>query len=95
MLLEHGKWGVEVDLDALPCPDSVALDEWLTCFPHFAFLLAGPVNRVDEVRAAFHARDLEAEAIGTVDGTGSIRIASGGEQVRVLDLTTEAITGLR
>ena len=95
MLLEHGKWGVEVDLDALPCPDSVALDEWLTCFPHFAFLLAGPVNRVDEVRAAFHARDLEAEAIGTVDGTGSIRIASGGEQVPVLDLTTEAITGLR
>jgi len=95
MLLEHGKWGVEVDLDALPCPDGVALHEWLTCFPNFAFLLAGPVDRVDEVRAAFHARDLEAEVIGTVDDTGSIRIASGGERVPVLDLNAEAITGLR
>jgi len=95
MLLEHGKWGVEVDLDALPRPNAVALHEWLTCFPNFAFLLAGPVDRVDEVRAAFHARDLEAEVIGTVDDTGSIRIASGGQRVPVLDLAAEAITGLR
>lgn len=53
LLLKHGKWGVKVDLDALPCPDGVALDEWLTCFPNFAFLLAAPVDRVDDVRAAF------------------------------------------
>jgi uncharacterized protein len=95
MLLEHGKWGVEVDLDVLPRPEGVALDQWLNCFPHFAFLITGPVDRADDVRAAFHARDLEAEVIGTIDDTGSIRIASGGVSAPVLDLTAEAITGLR
>ena len=83
-----------VDLDALPCP---AVSRWRLAdlLPAYAFLLAGPVGRDDDCAAAFHARGLEAEAIGIVDDTGSIRIASGGEQVPVLDLTTEAITGLR
>ena len=95
MLLEHGKWGVEVDLDALPRPDGVALDRWLTCFPSFAFLVTSPPDRVAEVRAAFHDRDLEAGVIGVVDDTGLIRMASAGHSQVVLDLSVEAVTGLR
>ena len=34
-----GRFGVTVDLDALPAPTGVDLAAWLTCFPCFAFLL--------------------------------------------------------
>jgi selenophosphate synthetase-related protein len=95
MLLEQGKWGIEVDLDEVPCPDSVPSEQWLTCFPNYAFLLAGPTGRVDEVLTAFRARGLEAAAIGVVDDSGSIRIASAGHSAAVLDLTVDAVTGLR
>jgi selenophosphate synthetase-related protein len=95
MLLEHGRFGCTVDLDQLPCPDEVELSRWLTCFPNYAFLLCCPSDRVEDCRAAFHARDLVAEVIGVVDDTGRVAVASGSETVEVLDLRTEAVTGLR
>lgn len=95
MLLEHGRWGVEVDLDALPRPDAVGLEQWLTCFPSFAFLVTSPLDRVGDVRSAFRIRELKAEVIGVVDDTGCIRIASGGHSETVLDFSVEAVTGLR
>ena len=42
MLLEHGRFGVTVDLDRLPRPVDVPLERWLGCFPSFGFLLCVP-----------------------------------------------------
>lgn len=95
MLLEHGRFGTTVDLDALPRPRSVELASWLTCFPNYAFLLCCPPGRADECRAAFHARELAAEVIGEIDASGLIRLAAGRASVDVLDLRTQGVTGLR
>ncbi len=94
MLLEHGRYGCRVDLDALPVPDGVELTRWLTCFPNYAFLLTTPVEQVDACREAFHQRDLTAEVIGVVDDSGLIGLASAGHCVEVLDLNRETVTGL-
>ena len=94
MLLEHGRYGCRVNLDAVPVPTGVELSRWLTCFPNYAFLLTTPLERVDACREVFQARDLTAEVIGLVDESGVIGLASGSAVVEALDLNADTITGL-
>lgn len=94
MLLEPARLGVTVDLDALPKPAAVALVDWLGCFPCLMFLLCAPADREKDCIAAFHERGLVAEAIGTLDESGLLRITAGGESATVLDVRTEPVTGL-
>jgi selenophosphate synthetase-related protein len=95
MLLEWGRFGVTVDLDRLPRPTGVPMAAWLTCFPAYAFLLCTPPDRAQECTAAFHSRGLDAAAVGVIDDTGLLRLASGGRQATVLDLAVTPVTGLR
>jgi uncharacterized protein len=95
MLLECNRLGVVLDLDALPVPPGVALDRWLICFPCYAFLLCVPPERVGECLRAFTGRGLTAAAVGTLDGTGQLRIASDGQVETAFDLCRESVTNLR
>jgi uncharacterized protein len=94
MLLECNGLGVTVDLDALPRPAGVSLARWAICFPCFAFLVCAPPGREEECMAAFRARGLSAEVIGTLEGTGVLRARLGPETATVLDLSAEPVTGL-
>jgi selenophosphate synthetase-related protein len=94
MLLEPNRLGVVVDLDVLPVPDGVPLEDWLGCFPCFAFLLTCPADRVQECLAGFRDRGLTAEPLGVLDDTGLVRLAEGGRTATVFDLTSEGITHL-
>ena len=94
MLLEPNRLGVVVDLDVLPVPDGVPLQDWLGCFPCFAFLLTCPADRVADCLEGFRARGLTAEALGVLDDSGLVRVAEGGREVTVFDLTTEGVTHL-
>jgi selenophosphate synthetase-related protein/uncharacterized protein YdcH (DUF465 family) len=94
MLLEANRLGVTVDLDALPAPAGVDLTRWLTCFPCFAFLLCVPAGREDDCLVPFHARRIAAAVVGTLDGTGRVSVTLAGRTATVLDLTSEAVTGL-
>jgi selenophosphate synthetase-related protein len=95
MLLEAGRLGVTVDLDALPVPDGVPLADWLGCFPCFAFLLTCPADRVADCLAGFRDRGLTAEALGVLDDTGQVRLRRGDEVATVFDLAVEGVTNLR
>jgi selenophosphate synthetase-related protein len=95
MLLEPGRLGVTVDLDALPTPAGVPLADWLSCFPAFAFLLTCPADRVEDCLAGFRARGLSAAALGEVDDTGQVRLSRAGAVATVFDLTREGVTNLR
>ena len=94
MLLEANRLGVTVDLDLLPTPAGADLTRWLTCFPCFAFLLCVPAGREDDCLVPFHARRIAAAVVGTLDGSGRVSVTSGGRTATVLDLTSEAVTGL-
>jgi uncharacterized protein len=95
MLLECNRLGVVLDLDALPVPPGVGLDRWLICFPCYAFLLCVPPERVGECLRAFTDRGLTAALVGTLDGTGQLRIGSDGQVETVFDLCRESVTNLR
>ena len=95
MLLEPNRLGVELDLDALPAPAGVPLADWLGCFPCYAFVLTSPSDRAAECVAAFHDRGLSAAVVGTLDGTGQVRLRQGASTSVVFELATEGITYLR
>lgn len=94
MLLECNRLGVTVDLDALPRPGGIDLGDWLVCFPCFAFWLCAPPGRADDCARRFHELGLAATVVGTLDGTGLLRIRLGGAAATVFDLRTEPVTGL-
>lgn len=94
MLLEWGPFGVEVDLDAVPCPEGVDLAAWLTCFPSFGFLLCAAPGRTAEVLGAFHERGLAAAAVGRLDDSGVLAFRRDGARAQVADLRTEPVTRL-
>lgn len=95
MLLEWGRFGAVVDVDALPKPDGVPLAQWLCCFPSFAFLLCVPPGREDECVSPFLRRGLRAAVVGGVDDSGTAVLACRGERYQVLDVAGSPTTGLR
>jgi uncharacterized protein len=94
MLLECNRLGVLLDLDALPVPAGVELERWIMCFPCYAFLLCVPPRREAECVRAFAERGLAAAPVGTLDGTGQLRLRSGGQVATAFDLGRESVTNL-
>lgn len=94
MLLEWSKLGVTVDLDTIPRPRSVAIQDWLTCFPAYGFLLCSPPERARECLSAFYERGLDAAIVGQIDETGILALRSADQQATVLNLADEGVTGL-
>lgn len=95
MLLEWSRAGVTVDLDAVPRPAGVVLDEWLACFPAFAFLLCAPPGRAEDCLRPFRKRGLSAAVVGKLDASGVLAVRRGTERAEVLDLRSAPVTGLR
>jgi hypothetical protein len=94
MLLECNRLGVTLDLDAVPVPVGVSLEQWITCFPCFAFLLCVPARLEGECLRAFADRGLAAAVVGTLDGTGQLRLCSAGRVATAFDLAAESVTNL-
>ena len=94
MLLECNRLGVTLDLDALPVPAEVSLEQWLCCFPCFAFLLCVPAGQEGQCLNAFAGRDLAAAIVGTLDDTGLLRLRLAGRAATAFDLGTESVTNL-
>ncbi|MGH3180571.1 MAG: AIR synthase related protein [Streptosporangiaceae bacterium] len=94
MLLECNKLGVVVDLDTLPVPAGVTVEQWVTCFPCLAFLLCVPPGREADCLRAFARRGLAAARVGTLDDTGELRLCSAGRTETAFDLGVESVTQL-
>ena len=94
MLLEYAQHGTTIDLDRLPAPGDTDLARWLISFPAYAFWLAVPPPMVESCCELFRSHDLEAEPVGVIEDDQTLSLAAGGETIDVMDLATEAITGL-
>src|SRR5262249_33973417 len=92
MLELTGGCGATLDIDQLPRPREVPLDDWLVMFPSFGVVLAARPERADEAIAAFTKRDLACAACGAFDDTGVLRLAAGGATADVWDLGADPLT---
>lgn len=85
MLAEASGVGVEINLDAVPRPQGVALERWLTSFPSYGYLLSVAPQNVEAVTAAFRARGIVAGAIGDVTAGTRVSVRSGERSETIWD----------
>lgn len=86
-----GGLGCALDLDRLPVPDGLGMTQWLVTFPSYGFLLVGDPRALG---ARFEAAGLTLARLGTLDASGRLRLAAGGREALVWDLTESPLTGL-
>jgi uncharacterized protein len=95
MLLEPTAAGAIVDLERLPRPDDVDLEDWVGSFPTYGFLITATSDRAGECRDAFSERGLACEIVGEVDRSGVLRARLAGGVAELDDLRREGPAGLR
>lgn len=93
MLAECSGVAIEIDLDALPRPDGVALERWLATFPSFGFLLAVAPHNADAVIARFSARGIAVADCGAISAGSAVSVRSGGAVETVWDLARRPLLG--
>jgi AIR synthase-related protein len=93
MLAECSGVGARIDLDAVPRPVGVALDQWLRSFPSFGYLLSVRPANVAAVLSRFVARGIAAADIGAITQGGLVEIASEAARATVWDLSRAPLVG--
>ncbi|MDP9646514.1 sll0787 family AIR synthase-like protein [Paraburkholderia caledonica] len=93
MLLECSGVGARIDLDAIPRPDGVDFERWLSAFPSYGFLLSVRDEHVDEVRACFAQRGLACATIGSVDASREVVLTQQGDSALLWNFRESAFIG--
>jgi len=94
MLLETSKKGAVIDLDSIPIPEGVGLDEWVLIYPGFGFVLTCSPERSREVIRVFQEKHVIAEVVGRITETRRLTIKKGEEEEVLFDFETDSITGI-
>jgi uncharacterized protein len=95
MLAECSNVGLSIDLRSVPKPDGVDLERWLQTFPSFGYLLAVRPDRVENVLARFHARDIAAAPIGDITQDMRVSIHDGRAHETIWDFAHRPLIGCR
>ncbi len=93
MLMEASGCGAVLQLDQVPCPNTVPLEKWLMSFPSYGFLLSVRPERVTQVQNHFRQRNIICESIGTVEPGSQLWLVWQDETALFWDLDAEALTG--
>ncbi|WP_118179940.1 sll0787 family AIR synthase-like protein [Paraburkholderia phosphatilytica] len=93
MLFDCSAVGARIDLDAIPRPEAVDFERWLTAFPSFGFVMAVRPRHVDEVIARFGARSIACADIGVLDAGREVVVHRGDERARLWDFRESTFIG--
>ncbi|AUT74437.1 sll0787 family AIR synthase-like protein [Paraburkholderia hospita] len=93
MLLECSGVGARIDLDAIPRPEHVDFERWLSAFPSYGFVLSVREEHVDEVLARFAQRDLAWATIGAVDASREVVLTQQGDSALLWSFKDSAFIG--
>jgi selenophosphate synthetase-related protein len=93
MLAECSGVAIDINLEAVPKPDGVALERWLLTFPSFGYLLSVKPQDVAEVTARFTARGIAAADIGSVAHGSRLTVGDGIASETIWDFTQKPLIG--
>jgi uncharacterized protein len=93
MLLETSNCGAVLNLDRIPSPTALTLEDWLTRFPSYGFLLSVHPSHVSIIQSYFHQRHLVCEAIGTIQSEPKLLLESLSQTEVFWDLQQHPLTG--
>lgn len=94
MMLESAGLGAEIDLAQIPRPDEVGLEQWLTAFPSFGFLLAVDDEHCDAVQQRFEACDVACAVVGKFTFNQQLMMQLQQQRACYWDLTQQPLTGM-
>jgi hypothetical protein len=95
IMMENSGKGAKIDLDAIPTPDTLSLEQWVLCFQSFGFILSVPERNVDQVKIIFSERGITAREIGIVHEDPVVELISKGDCATLFDFNRDTITGIR
>ncbi len=94
-MLETAGCGATLDVDRIPRPDGVPLEQWLLTFPSFGFLITASPGSAEGVAEPFLRRGLACTSCGRLNGSGVLALTASGEAAPVWDLGEEPFTQLQ
>jgi uncharacterized protein len=95
MLLETSGCGAVIDLDVVPCPAALSLEQWLLSFPSYGFLLSVRSDMVSAIQALAVPLDLVCAPIGQVTTEPQLWLKQRDEKICFWDIATAPLTGFK
>lgn len=93
MLLETSGCGAVLNLDQVPCPNELSLEQWLVSFPSYGFLLSVRPSNVSAVQSCFKQQNLVCEVVGEVQQKQQLILQLEQESSMFWDFCEEKLTG--
>lgn len=94
MLLESSQLGADIDFHAIPKPENVEWQQWLTTFPSFGYLLTTNPDQADELLELFQQREIAAAIIGTLNDSGLCRVYADDACELFWDIKSTPLTAM-
>lgn len=92
MMLEVSRKGAVIDIERIPKPDNIEMIQWLKSYPACGFCVTSDCP--DEVLKVFRSHGLNAEVVGKVDSTQTVKLSYMGNQRTFFDFRMESILGM-
>ena len=86
MMLESSGKGAMVDIDKIPKPAGVGIEDWLLMYQGYGFVMACAPEDAGEAIGELEKAGLTGAECGSVNETLKLKIASGGERATLFDL---------
>jgi uncharacterized protein len=93
MLLETSQCGAVLSLDRIPSPTALPLEDWLTRFPSYGFLLSVRPENVAIIQSYFRQRHLVCESVGTIHSEPNLVLSFLDQTEIFWDFTQQPLTG--
>lgn len=94
MLLEVSRVGAFIDLDSIPIPDGMEVQDWLKMYPGMGFVVTARPENTEEVMRVFEGAEMAAAKIGEITDTNKLEIVGNNEKATVFDFSFQTIMGI-
>jgi len=94
MLLEASGAGGAVDIDRIPRPGDVPVEEWVLLYQGCGFVLTGRPGDERALADVFGGCGLTCARVGSVERERRVMIERGGDRAQVFDLARGGVTGI-
>jgi hypothetical protein len=92
MLCESSKVGAKIDLEKMPKPDDVCLEEWLMTYPGIGFVIS--TRQPKECMHLLHRSGLSAATVGEITANDEIWLSYRKRQELFFDLKRQSVFGV-
>ena len=93
MLAECSSVGLDIQLAAIPRPESAPLDRWLQTFPSFGYILSVAPDDVAAVITRFTERGIRAADVGAITNDHKVSTSFGKETETFWDFSKQPLLG--